>query len=263
MRFQVTAVALLAVTLVSPQSVRAQNLCTGAYASEMVRFECLLTSYREASTKSERDAVAAAINNRYGKRRAVFVLDLTGFTSATSGFGELETLSAMYALWRIVKPAVESEGGLILKDEGDTFFATFPLVTDALDAALKAQELINQENQRAITQDGVDALRFCSSIGIGFGQIYQIGDEDAFGEEVNYAYDAGENRADANQILMTQGAKNSFVPGLETDEIELKFSNKVSQPRRYEVRAGKNDLVRPGYALWEVRPRVESTCFPR
>lgn len=257
----VAAVALVCV-FSNADRAPAQEPCAGTFPSETLRFECLLGSFSRATTAEGREAVAGEIDRRYRRRRAVFVLDLTGFTSATHGFGEIRTLAAIEALWRDVKPAVEAEGGVILKDEGDTFFATFPLVTEALIGALAAHEIIDAQNRRAIRESGADALRFCGSIGIGFGEIYQIGTEDAYGEEVNYAYEAGENRAGPNQILLTRRARESVGPGAPSEPLELQVSSRAITIRPLPVETD-DDAEEPGRALWEVRLREPAPCEPR
>ena len=43
-------------------------------------------------------------------------------------------------------------------------------------------------------------------VGVGFGKLIKLGDEDVFGHEVNLASKLGEDTAEGNEILVTRAA---------------------------------------------------------
>ena len=57
---------------------------------------------------------------------------------------------------------------------------------------------------------GTGAKYFCSSIGIGYGKVHLIGNEDAFGQQVNFAYNLGENIAGAGETFLTEEADQAL-----------------------------------------------------
>lgn len=263
MRLDASALAVAFAVTLSVTPASGQGACSGGFASEMERLGCLLDKHRTGSA-SEATKAASDIDRRYLRTKAVLVLDLTGFTSGTRTFGQVEALAGVNGVWSIVKPALAGEGGVVLKAEADTLFAVFPLAADAVDGALDAQAAINEANYQTIRQKGPDALRFCSSIGIGYGDVYVVGTEDAFGLEVSYAYNAGENHAGSNQIFMTDDAKRQFAAGTgDRRKIDLPLSTKVTGLRRWAALEESKGLTRETYTLWEVKPRKPSTCIPR
>jgi class 3 adenylate cyclase len=73
------------------------------------------------------------------------------------------------------------------------------------------QHACQQFNKRRVPEDQV---LLC--VGIGYGKVLRIGDEDVYGQEVNAASKLGEDTAKANEILVTDGARRAIgeVKGL-------------------------------------------------
>src|SRR6185312_15874003 len=105
------------------------------------------------------------------------------------------------------RPAVQGNGGTVIKQEADNLFAVFETPADALEAALdifRGFETIN-----GIVPDDRDIF---GSIGIGCGPTLVIDDEDLFGCEVNLASKLGEDIAGASEILLTHDAHAALPP---------------------------------------------------
>jgi class 3 adenylate cyclase len=64
------------------------------------------------------------------------------------------------------------------------------------------QHACQQFNKRRVAEDQV---LLC--VGIGFGKVLRVGDEDVYGQEVNAASKLGEDTAKANEILITDAAR--------------------------------------------------------
>ena len=203
--------------------------------------------------KADKARLAAvdAVVEKYKQRKAVLILDLTGFTSASLNFGVVPAMAGVQEVWDRVKPSITpftplfiARGGLVLKDEADTFYALLNNAPDALNAALVIQNEVDRLYQEIVGKRGKDKLRFCTSIGIGFGDVYVIGIEDAFGLEVNFAYNAGEVQAKANEILLTKSAMKAVSANLPNSVKKLQEKN-----------FGK-------YSLWHVVRKTMVGCAP-
>jgi class 3 adenylate cyclase len=64
------------------------------------------------------------------------------------------------------------------------------------------QKACAQENQRRTPEE---QLLLC--VGIGFGKVLRVGDDDVWGREVNAASKLGEDTARAGEILITEGVR--------------------------------------------------------
>jgi class 3 adenylate cyclase len=139
-----------------------------------------------------RDHFEARIEEGFVAERAVLVLDMSGFSRTTQAYGIVEFLLMIRRLRRTADPIVARHRGDVLKAEADNLFCLFPSVVDAVAAA----------------REIVDALEndLYVSIGIGFGRMLLIGDDDVLGGEVNLASKLGEDVAGRGEILLTEGA---------------------------------------------------------
>lgn len=133
------------------------------------------------------------IEDGFVAERAILVLDMTGFARRTQSHGIVDFLLKIRRLRRVAEPVVADTRGDVIKAEADNLYCLFPSVDDGLTAA---RELIRQLPR------GVYA-----SIGIGFGPMLLIGDDDMMGNEVNLASKLGEDVAGNGEILLTEAAR--------------------------------------------------------
>jgi class 3 adenylate cyclase len=140
-----------------------------------------------------RRRLEAQIEETFVRNRAVLVLDMTGFTRTTQARGIVEFLLKIQRLRRITDPVVARHRGDVVKAEADNLFCLFTTVDDALAAA--------REVVIGLPED------VYASIGIGFGPMLLIGDDDMLGNEVNLASKLGEDVADHGEILLTEAAR--------------------------------------------------------
>ncbi len=139
-----------------------------------------------------RKRLEAQIEETFVGDRAVLVLDMTGFSRTTQAHGIVAFLLQTRRLRRIADPVVADRRGDVIKAEADNLFCLFPSSDDAFAAA--GQIL-------ATLPRGVYA-----SIGIGYGPMLLVGDDDMLGNEVNLASKLGEDVADDGEILLTEAA---------------------------------------------------------
>lgn len=133
--------------------------------------------------------------------RAVLVADLDSFTASTLEHGITSFLVLLHEVHRMARPVVQDLGGVMLRSQADTLFCLFDTVEQAVTAARAfharlADPPIHLLPGRPVTM----------AIGIGYGPLLNIEDEDALGSEVNLAYKLGEDIGTARETLLTEAA---------------------------------------------------------
>lgn len=132
---------------------------------------------------------------------AILVLDMSGFSRMTIRYGIISFLATIHRMREVVVPVIEEYGGQVVKQEADNILAVFSDVQFAVDAAtdfLKRTAAVNTMLP--------DELDICLSLGIGFGEVLMIEDEDMFGSELNLTSKLGEDLARGGEILLTESA---------------------------------------------------------
>jgi adenylate cyclase len=141
------------------------------------------------------------IRARFERRHAVLVLDMCGFSRLTLRYGIVHFLAMIRRMHVTVAPIVVNAGGRVVKTEADNLFAAFPDVPQALTAARRIGAQLNHQN--AVLPEDWDLH---VGIGIGYGDMLMVGDEDFFGGELNLASKLGEDVAEAGDVLLTEAA---------------------------------------------------------
>lgn len=140
------------------------------------------------------------IRNKFEKNVAPFVLDMAGFTRLTMQHGILHYLTLIQRMIALCDPVVRKARGQLIKHEADNLFACFKKVEDAVETAVKIQITLHESN--LLTSEAFDIH---TSIGIGFGPTFLVGD-DMWGSELNVASKLGEDIAEQGEILLTSAA---------------------------------------------------------
>jgi class 3 adenylate cyclase len=159
-------------------------------------------------------ANAAQIDQRiwdlFGEQWAIMFTDLSGFSRRVEEFGIIHFLQIIHEQHKILLPIVERHDGLLIKEEGDSLLILFRRSERALDCAIAMQRACQQVNERRKPEE---QILLC--IGLGFGQILRIADQDAWGREVNLASKLGEDTAKAGEILVTAAARAALAQRAE------------------------------------------------
>jgi class 3 adenylate cyclase len=137
----------------------------------------------------------------FGATCAVWVLDMCGFSRLTLRYGITHFLAMIHRLHTLVRPIVVGHGGRVVKTEADNVFAVFPDVGAAVRAAREVQEQLRAANVFLPEDWDLHA-----SIGIGFGDVLLIGEDDFFGSEINIASKLGEDVAGPGEVYLTEPA---------------------------------------------------------
>ena len=175
------------------------------------RFEGLLLLYAQENDKDERKKIEDSLWQEFGKVKAVFVMDMSGFSLLSYRHGIVHYLSIVRRMQLTSKPIIEKYNGLVVKFEADNCFALFDDPLSAVRAAIALNTAFFAMN--VLTADEFD-IRV--SIGIDYGEVLLIGGPDYFGNTVNCASKLGEDLGSPGEILITAAA---FKQIPETDGI--------------------------------------------
>lgn len=155
--------------------------------------------------EADKEKIDKRIWDLFGEEWCVMFTDLSGFSRNVSKFGIIHFLQTILESQRLLIPVLEKNDGILLKMEGDSFLVIFRNVNKAIYSSLEMQKELSVYNQNRSDEEKV-----LLGIGIGYGKMLRIGDEDVFGMEVNAASKLGEDTAKAGDILITESVKNKI-----------------------------------------------------
>ena len=161
------------------------------------RLESLITERLKPGV--DKSQIDQRIWTLLGQTRAVMFTDLSGFSRHVAKFGIVHFLQTIYESVRIFVPLIEKHDGVLLKAEADSLLAIFSLPRHALSCAIAMQEATKRYNEGVPPEEQI-----LLGVGLGFGEMLQIGEEDVFGAEVNAASKLGEDVAKGSDILVTE-----------------------------------------------------------
>ena len=165
------------------------------------QFQELLLNYSQETDATERKALENMIWQKYGTINTVLALDMFGFSLLTRKYGIIHYLSMIRRMQLTVEPIIEGHGGKVIKFEADNCFALLPDSLSAVRAAITIQHALAASN--LLTAEELDIH---VSIGIDYGKILIVNNEDIFGDAVNRACKMGEDIGSAGEILVTKEA---------------------------------------------------------
>ena len=163
------------------------------------RLDALLD--RMLADPAARQSATEEIERDFAELRAVLVLDMTGFSRTTRRSGIVAFLLMIHQMKSLACPAIEANGGLLVKAEADNLYCLFESVADAVAAARGIKAALENANLSLAAERHLYA-----SVGIGYGRILNVDEEDMFGDEVNFASKLGEDIAGEGEILLTPAA---------------------------------------------------------
>ncbi|MAF63986.1 MULTISPECIES: adenylate/guanylate cyclase domain-containing protein [Pseudomonadota] len=168
-------------------------------------------------------SIAERIHQVFGETRAVMVLDMSGFSRTTQRHGVAAFLLMVHQMKRLALPEIEDHGGLLIKAEADNLYCLFDDTDDAVRAARGIMRQLNAANMVL-----PEERKLYASIGIGYGQVLNIDDEDVFGDEMNLTCKLGEDVAQRSEILLTEGARATLtLKHVETRPEQVSISGLV------------------------------------
>ena len=159
---------------------------------------------------SDRAAIDEEIWRSFGEEWCIMATDLSGFSRGVAEQGIIPFLQTIHESSRILIPVVESHGGRLLKVEGDSFLAIFRDPNDGVRAAIEMQRAVRRYNDA-----GRDEVLL--GVGLGYGRVLRVAEEDVYGAEVNSACILGETHANGYDILVTRAVRDA-VRDVELEE---------------------------------------------
>jgi class 3 adenylate cyclase len=183
------------------------------------QFQELILSYSQETDLSARKKVEETIWQAYGTENTVLVLDMSGFSLLTRKYGIIHYLSMIRRMQLTVEPIIAGHGGRVVKFEADNCFALAPDPLAAARTAITIQHSLASAN--LLTSDDLDIH---VSIGIDYGKILIVNDEDMFGDAVNRACKMGEDIGVAGEILITEEAMNLIPKDAEVQGKPIEVS---------------------------------------
>lgn len=185
------------------------------------RFEEMLLKYAMEKDTAARQSIETQLWKDFGAVKAVFVMDLSGFSLLTQKYGVVHYLSMVRRMQLIAQPIIEKAGGQVVKFEADNCFAMFDSPQAAVQTAIALNQAFDEIN--VYTEERFD-IRV--AIGIDYGDVLLIGGPDYFGDIVNTASKLGEDEARPGEIFITERALLQIPSsaGLQTEAIELEIS---------------------------------------
>lgn len=175
----------------------------------------ILLNYSQESDLVKRKQIEDEIWQRYGSANTAFVLDMSGFSLLTRKYGIVHYLSMIRRMQLTVEPIIMGHSGRIIKFEADNCFAVFPEPAAAARTAITIQHALAASN--LLTSEDMDVH---VAIGIDYGKILILNDDDMYGDAVNRACKMGEDIGKADEILISKEAMD-MIP--EDAQIEGKL----------------------------------------
>lgn len=166
------------------------------------RLERLISQRLEAG--ADKVAIDRRIWDLFGERWAIMYTDLSGFSRRVAEFGVIHFLQTIHEAFQLHAPVIDRHAGFLLKVEGDSLMVIFRNIDEALGCAIEMQEVTRQVNVGRAPED-----RVLLCIGLGYGDMLRIAEDDVFGAEVNAASKLGEDTAREGEILVTDAVRDA------------------------------------------------------
>jgi len=181
------------------EAVTAFPLTLSMKKNTRIEFKRLLQARNEYPEKQIE--IDQEIHSIFSQNHALVIVDMSGFSRTTIRYGIIHFLAMIHRMQLLAIPALEAGGGKVIKQDADNLFAIFPSVALAVSTAidlLKATAAVN-----TMLPEEKDIYL---SIGIGYGEVLMIENEEMYGSELNLASKLGEDLAQRGEILMTEAA---------------------------------------------------------
>jgi len=167
------------------------------------------------------------------KKIAILFADISGSTALYEKHGDLKARHLIARCLFILKSALTTHNGTLIKTIGDEILCTFPTAEIAMNAACEMQRAIKTDNQSS-------EYPMYIRIGFNYGDVI-LEENDIYGDAVNVASRVTEITR-ANQIMTTTAVVNM---------LPLSVQDKIRKILRAELK-GKQELQDIFQVMWEL-----------
>jgi adenylate cyclase len=188
-----------------------------ALSTDRERLRTLLRAY--VQNPSDRERIVAEIERRFQQRLAIVVVDSCSFTRAMHQFGAVHTLALLLSLEDRLRALIQRSGGRLVRTEADNVYAVFPGPAEAVACA---DAMVRETNAANASQAPADDIYI--SVGVGYGDVLVVGDDDLYGDEMNLASKLGEDLAQRDEILVTPAAVQALGGGWAFEELSFRVA---------------------------------------
>jgi len=164
-------------------------------------FDARIMQFSDEQDPVRLEELRQGIWDRFGTEGAVFISDMAGFSSTSRKLGVCHFLKMICRARQILATVVADCGGSLLKCDADNSYAYFKNTDDAIRASLAANAAVFAANEHLPAGEQIFL-----SVGIDYGRLLLIGDNEFFGDPVNTASKLGEDLAVRSEVLVTQRA---------------------------------------------------------
>ncbi|WP_304544575.1 adenylate/guanylate cyclase domain-containing protein [Sulfurimonas microaerophilic] len=179
----------------------------------------LLVKYSSALYEEDRKALEHEIWKKFGQKKAVLVIDMSGFSRITKQYGTVHYLAMIQEMQTQAIELINSSNGVVVKMEADNVFAVFDETIDAISVSIALNTQLKAAN---ISKPDEHDIKI--SIGIDYGEILLLDNNDFFGTPVNIASKLGEDLAGEHEILISQQAASCISQITDFELIEIEHS---------------------------------------
>lgn len=160
---------------------------------------------QRTKTGADVESIDRQIWELFGGRWAIVFTDLSGFSRNVEKFGIVHFLQVIHEHHVLLMPIIAKHAGLLVKTEADSMLLLFRTPRRAIDCCLEMLEACERVNLRRKPEE---QILLC--LGVGYGDMLRIGDDDVWGQEVNAASKLGEDTARAGQLLITEAVRREL-----------------------------------------------------
>ena len=182
-----------------------------------------------AENPEEVDSVTARVKETFGERRAILILDMSGFTKATQRGDLISYLLMINQMQRLAIPTVEKHGGIFVRADHDNLTCLFDDVLPAIHAAQAITAQLETVNV-VLPSD----RELYVAIGIGYGTVLNVENQIVYGNQVNLASKLGEDIGQLGDILLTENAYRR-IENEDVDSVRHDVTVSGIELRYYEV----------------------------
>ncbi len=153
---------------------------------------------------------------------AVLFTDVVGSTNFFKTHGDIRGREMLRTHHRMATSIIETYGGRLIKEVGDSVLVYFPDTIDALNASIKIQQKFFLHNMESIEEDQIHVR-----VGLHHGRVI-VEDKDIYGDVVNVAAKLT-NLAGGDQIFVSHEIYEStkHLPSLQFEGIDYWKMQKV------------------------------------